>query len=80
MWVTTSPEGWDVFIHGEIDTFQWTCNFELVGKWGERRVLKRPVDESDRTELSGVVCYRADVIHNFYAISRAIYERAPSDF
>lgn len=63
---------------GPIDTFQWTANIEVKGEWGQREIVHTLPNEI--AELSGVLCIRADLIHNFYAIRRATYEAAPSDY
>ena len=51
----------------------------FVGSWRRRRLVLRPVDSNDMTELSGVICRRSDVIHNFYAARRDAYLLGPCD-
>jgi glycosyltransferase involved in cell wall biosynthesis len=60
-------------------TVQYTAHLDFAGPWPRRRLTFRPVDNQDMSELSGVICRRADVIHNFYAARRATYLHAPCD-
>jgi len=58
---------------------QYSAFVEITGPWPRRKLVLRPVDNNDMTELSGVICRRADVIHNFYAARRNTYLLAPCD-
>ncbi len=58
---------------------QYAANVGFVGSWPRRRLVLRPVDNNDMTELSGVICRRSDVIHNFYAARRDAYLLGPCD-
>jgi hypothetical protein len=58
---------------------QYAAHLEFAGSWPRRQLLFRPVDNREMTELSGVICRRADVIHNFYAARRDAYLLGPCD-
>ena len=58
---------------------QYAAHLEITGPWPRRKLVIRPVDNHDMTELSGVICRKADVIHNFYAARRDTYLLAPCD-
>ncbi len=58
---------------------QYAAHVEFAGSWPRRQLLFQPVDNRDMTELSGVICRKADVIHNFYAARRDTYLLAPCD-
>ena len=60
-------------------TVQYAADVEFIGAAPLRRLQFSPVDHESRSELAGVVCRRADVIHNFYAASRAAYLKSPCD-
>ncbi|MGO9113218.1 MAG: glycosyltransferase [Thermoguttaceae bacterium] len=58
---------------------QYAAHVEIAGPWPRRRLVLRPVNNRDMNELSGVICRRADVIHNFYAARRDVYLLGPCD-
>ncbi len=60
-------------------TVQYAACVEFRGAPPCRRLQFSPVDHDSRAELAGVVCRRADVVHNFYAASRAAYLQSPCD-
>jgi hypothetical protein len=60
-------------------TVQYTAQVEFTGAPPRRQLQFLPVDHESRAELAGVVCRRADLIHNFYAANRAVYLKSPCD-
>ncbi|MBC8875611.1 MAG: glycosyltransferase [Planctomycetes bacterium] len=78
---TNETNGWlqACVPQGAPRTVQYAANVGFAGAKPLRRLVIHPIDCSVSTELSGVICRRSDVIHNFYAARRAVYMRAPCD-
>ncbi len=60
-------------------TVQYAADVDFIGEAPHRQLQFSPVDHESRTQLAGVVCRRADVIHNFYAAARSAYLQSPCD-